>query len=92
MSFFQIQQFMQEHSTKVLVMGAKQPDRLDPPLVENNQFAPNLFSRPEDVRRLELHFVSDEPGVSSESATRQVGERPGGSSGRRVRGGPVLPT
>ncbi len=58
MSFFQISQFMQEQPTRVLVIGA---DHLveEPPLVENNRFASDLFSKPEKAQLLQLEFASD---------------------------------
>jgi len=60
MSFFQASQFMQEHPSKVLVIGAR--DLCDlPPLFENRQFVPGLFSDPERSRLLQLDFAANEP-------------------------------
>lgn len=60
MSFFQLAQFMQERATTVRVVGASNlPER--PPLIENNHFAPQYFSDPDQARLLELDFAPDEP-------------------------------
>jgi sodium transport system permease protein len=56
MSFFQISQFMREESTTVLVAGARDLEDL-PPLFENQQFAPRLFSEAKQRELLELHFA-----------------------------------
>lgn len=59
-AFFQVSQFMQEKTTKVLLVGARDLDGL-PALLENNHFAERLFSSPQRARLLEVHFLSDEP-------------------------------
>ena len=65
MSFFQISQFIEEHPSKVLVIGAK--DLIDlPPLVENRQFAQSLFGDPKRDRLLDLYFAPDEPRENNE--------------------------
>ncbi len=53
MSFFQVTQFMREHAIRVLVIGAPVSAEL-PPLVEQNRFAANLFTEPNNARLLQL--------------------------------------
>src|SRR3989304_2090298 len=60
MSFFQVAQFLQEQSTRVLVVAAQNLAGL-PPLIENQQFAAGLFDDPDRARLLELFFSPDEP-------------------------------
>ncbi len=60
MSFFQISQFMREHPSKVLVIGAKDLADL-PPLVENQKFVNSLFGDPKREHLFDLHFAPDEP-------------------------------
>jgi sodium transport system permease protein len=59
-SFFQLAQFLQAHPSRVLIVSAKELGNL-PPLFENQQFAPKLFTDPERADLLDLHFASDEP-------------------------------
>jgi sodium transport system permease protein len=77
-SFFQLSQFLQEKPTRVLIVAAQDLGEL-PPLFENQQFAPQLFSDPERTRLLELHFAPDEPSGNNsdksdplENARRKV--------------------
>jgi len=59
MSFLQVQQFMQEKPVAVWVIGAKElPD--EPPLLENDHFAVNLFNSPGDAELLELTLAGNE--------------------------------
>jgi sodium transport system permease protein len=58
-SFFQLAQFLQEQPLKVLIVGAQELGDV-PPLFENKQFSPTLFSDPERAKLLELHFASNE--------------------------------
>ncbi len=60
MSFFQISQFMQEQPTSVLIVGFEEIGEA-PALLENNHFAPNLFSKADNHRLLELHFAGTDP-------------------------------
>ena len=73
MSFFQLAQFMREHETDVLVLGAPEVHDLAdlPPLFDDERFATELFSNPEKVDLLELTFAprltaSDPPLRESE--------------------------
>lgn len=60
MSFFQLAQFIQERSTSVWVVGAKNlPEQ--PRLVENNGFAGRFFGSQKEADLLELHFAPGEP-------------------------------
>ena len=59
-SFFQLSQFLQDHPSRVLVVATQDLSEL-PPLFENQQFAPQLFSNQERARLLELYFLSDAP-------------------------------
>ncbi len=59
-SFFQLAQFLQAHSSRVLIVAAKESGDL-PPLFENQQFASQLFTDPDRAGLLELHFAPDEP-------------------------------
>jgi len=60
MSFIQVQQFLKEKPSRVLVIGARNLAE-EPPLIEGRRFAPDLFSQPEDADLLELDFARDEP-------------------------------
>ncbi len=74
MAFLQVAQFMQEHPTKVWVVGA---DALPetPPLLEGQRFAAHLFASPERVDLLVLDVEAterhDEAGVA-EAAQRKL--------------------
>jgi sodium transport system permease protein len=77
-SFFQLAQFLQAHPSRVLIVSARELGNL-PPLFENQQFAPQLFTDPERAGLLKLHFAPDEPRGniadqpdSLEDARRQV--------------------
>ncbi len=58
MAFFQVAQFMRQHPSKVLVLGAAQVDQLTdlPPLFQNTQFDPQLFDDPQQAKLLEVSF------------------------------------
>jgi sodium transport system permease protein len=60
MSFIQVQQFLKEKPSRVLVIGARNLAE-EPPLIEGRRFAPDLFSQPEHADLLELEFARDEP-------------------------------
>ncbi len=63
MSLFQVRQFMREHSTKVLVLGATGLEEVEPALFDRGPyFSPELFSDPERSKLLEIAFLPDEPG------------------------------
>ncbi|HJW84453.1 MAG TPA: ABC transporter permease subunit, partial [Anaerolineae bacterium] len=53
MSFFQFTQFMREHATRVLVVGAPVNSDL-PPLVENDRFAASLFAEAKNAALLHV--------------------------------------
>jgi len=76
MSFFQISQFTGQHATQVLVIGARSLP-VNPPLIENNRFAANLFNTPDRARLLDLEFASDElpPGETLDDVVRQAREQ-----------------
>ncbi len=59
MSFFQLAQFMREHSSKVLVLGASQVSDLSdvPQLIDNKRFDEDLFSSPDRADLLDLTFA-----------------------------------
>ncbi|MBN2216728.1 MAG: CPBP family intramembrane metalloprotease [Pirellulales bacterium] len=76
MSFFQISQFTQKHIANVLVIGARAlPD--DPPLIENNRFAADLFTSPDRAQLVALEFASDElpRGQTIEDVLRRAREQ-----------------
>ncbi len=64
MSFLQMQHFLQEQPTSVLVVGAKNLKDL-PRLFDNGQFAPELFNSPDGTKLLEVTFQADEPPVDA---------------------------
>jgi sodium transport system permease protein len=57
-SFFQLAQFMQEKSNRILIVSAQEMSGL-PSLFEDRQFAAQLFSDPDRARLLELDFTPD---------------------------------
>ncbi len=62
MSLVQMRQFMREHATKVLVVGAKGLTDVKPPLFDNSpKFAPGLFPTEDRADLLEIEFGADEP-------------------------------
>ncbi len=67
MSVAKISQLAEERPARVLVLGARYLPE-DPPLVENNRFAPGLFSAGEKRRLLELVFEGDEPARPGQPA------------------------
>lgn len=71
MSFFQISQFMREESTTVFVVGARDLEDL-PPLFENQQFAPRLFSDPSQRDLLELQFAPRAKAEDSRAMARRA--------------------
>jgi sodium transport system permease protein len=58
LSFFQVSQFMQEQPTRVLVVDAPELTGL-PPLFENEQFSPQVFTDVSRARLLDLHFAGN---------------------------------
>ena len=69
MLFVEIQQFVQEKPTSVLVVGANRLSGL-PPLFENESFCETLFTLPKQARLLEVHFARSEPlGVPGQRQT-----------------------
>jgi len=58
--FFQVSQFISEKPTSVLVVGARQLDGF-PRLLENEQFAPELFLDGKRARLLEVEYARTEP-------------------------------
>lgn len=67
MSMFQVLQFVREHATRVLVIGADElPD--DPRLIDGDHFAERWFSAASKARLLQLAFVT------GEAATRPTDE------------------
>ena len=68
MSLFQVAQFMQEQTTRVLVVGVKDFADL-PPLFEDEQFAACLFIDPSRAKLLELHFTPSEQSTPTEAAS-----------------------
>jgi sodium transport system permease protein len=66
MSFFQVAQFMSEHPIRVLVVGAPDNPNL-PPLVENDRFAPGLFSDSDAIDL--LHVTSQSSPDAGQTAT-----------------------
>jgi len=56
MSFFQLTQFLQNHTAKALVLGAEEIEGLDwlPPLLDGNRFAENLFDDRQQRDNLEV--------------------------------------
>ncbi|NLY03198.1 MAG: CPBP family intramembrane metalloprotease [Rhodopirellula sp.] len=71
MTFFQISQFMQEQSIRVLVVGARDPVGL-PPLFEDDRFALELFTDPAKIGLIEVEFASVEPRQRDEAASLLV--------------------
>jgi sodium transport system permease protein len=61
----EMSQFVQQKSTRVLVVGASRLPA-EPPLVENARFAERLFRQPGKTRLLELHVAPDTPQNSVE--------------------------
>lgn len=62
LSMFQVVQFVSEHATRVLVIGAERLPE-SPALLENDRFAGRWFSTPEKSRLLELVFQPEKPGT-----------------------------
>jgi len=60
MLFVQVQQFLKEKPSRVLVIGARNLAE-DPPLIEGRRFARELFPSPQDADLIELDFARDEP-------------------------------
>src|SRR5579885_3357953 len=61
MSMFQVMQFVSEHPTHVLVIGAKElPD--SPQLINGHHFNESWFSTADRAALLELMFPDKEPG------------------------------
>jgi len=69
--FFQLAQFLQEQPTRILIVAAQDLGNL-PPLFENQQFAPRLFSDPERAALLELYFQPNEPRNNNSDASDQL--------------------
>src|ERR1700704_5869438 len=65
-SFFQISQFMREHPTRVLVVGAPQLAGI-PPLLEGKRFAANLFDEDNPAARRLLEVVARDAQAAAES-------------------------
>ncbi len=67
MSFFQITQFMREHPTKILVVGAEQLANLDdfPPLIDGEHFSPTLFSDANHSDLLQLELLATDNFVAA---------------------------
>jgi sodium transport system permease protein len=64
MSMFQVMQFVSEHSTKVLIVGAEElPD--SPKLIDGDHFDAAWFSSPERVRLLDVALLP-EPAARGE--------------------------
>lgn len=70
MSFLQVAQFIREHPTSVLVLGAAhlpgEPDY--PRLIAGERFADNWFDSPDEARLLELHFEDEVAGAQNDLA------------------------
>lgn len=58
MSMFQVLQFVSEHTTKVLVIGAEDLPK-EPRLVDGDHFDQRWFSAPPKARLLDLSFATD---------------------------------
>src|SRR6202035_2193205 len=56
MSLFQVAQFIREQPTRVLVIGADALPKT-PTLIDGDRFVTRLFSEPDKVRLVELHFT-----------------------------------
>jgi len=65
MTFFQLSQFMQTHTARVLVIGAEQLDAAEglPPLVAGDRFAAALFDQPALASKLKVES-SDASGAA----------------------------
>jgi len=81
MSFIQLQQFMREQVTTVLVVGARDLSE-DPPLIVNARFAEELFNEANDAALLELHFARSEPPATGEMPDPCAAARRAVRSGR----------
>ncbi|HEX3727979.1 MAG TPA: ABC transporter permease subunit/CPBP intramembrane protease, partial [Pirellulales bacterium] len=68
MSFFQVTQFMREHTIRVLMVGTPTSPAL-PPLVQDGHFASALFSNPSNGRLMHL-TLADSPAEASQSASQ----------------------
>jgi sodium transport system permease protein len=79
-SFFQIAQFMREHPTRVLVLGAAELDGLSqlPPLMDGNRFHADLFDDARLAELIELHGLRLGP---RRDATRRDGRHENAPSG-----------
>lgn len=76
MSIFQVAQFMQEHPTKVLVVGESELNNQQlPRLFENGHFTTALFSTPEQSRLLQVGWLSKAATSSSPAEEKSTKNR-----------------
>jgi sodium transport system permease protein len=70
LSFLQVAQFLQEHPTKVGLIGFESlPAK--PPLIAGDRFVPGLFSRPERTRLLEVEQIQLPASTSAKAWAQQ---------------------
>ncbi|MCC6494127.1 MAG: CPBP family intramembrane metalloprotease [Pirellulales bacterium] len=64
-SFFQLTQFLRDHTAKVLVVGSRQLNGVDwlPRLLSGDRFDVRLFEHPEQVDSLEVVYPRDFPAL-----------------------------
>jgi len=86
MSLFQLAQFLQEHPTKVLVVGAEELAELSdvPRLIENDQFAGDLFSKEEKQELFDLTLKRRESVAAGAPFTRAEAQKLLGKSKHEV--------
>ncbi len=74
MSVFQLSQFLRKNESRVLLVGTEQVtgDTHLPPLVENGQFAADLFDDPAEAKRLVLEIDKDSPVTESDLEAARV--------------------
>ena len=74
-SFFQLSQFMRQHTGKVLVVGASQLDQGEtPPLFEKDRFHQDLYDQGEDKKRLAIQLSDTAPSSAIPEAQDQLAD------------------
>ena len=65
-TFFQLSQFMREHTASVMIAGAEQLEGVDalPPLIEGERFATDLFDTKEQASRMVVEEIDAIAAVS----------------------------
>lgn len=75
-SFFQLSQFLRQHTGRVLVAGVEQLEEApgNPPLLDGDRFHAELFERGEDAKRLVVERIGPDEAIANGRARMAAGE------------------